>query len=160
VGYNLKATDMQAAVGVAQLRKLPDFIRARKHNFSYLRAGLEKLESLFVIPEATPNSDPSWFGLPLLLNESAPFLRKALMDFLRSRKIGTRQLFGGNLIRQPAYTGTSYRVVGDLQASDRVMNQAFWLGVYPGLTTPMLDYVVETMSEIALKGVLSNAARK
>ena len=160
VGYNLKATDMQAAVGVAQLRKLPDFIRARKRNFSYLRAGLEKLESLFVIPEATPNSDPSWFGLPLLLNESAPFSRKALMDFLRSRKIGTRQLFGGNLIRQPAYTGTSYRVVGDLQASDRVMNQAFWLGVYPGLTTPMLDYVVETMSEIALKGVLSNAARK
>ena len=160
VGYNLKATDMQAAVGVAQLRKLPDFIQARKRNFSYLRAGIQKLESLFVMPEATPNSDPSWFGLPLLLKESAPFSRKALMDFLHFRKIGTRQLFGGNLIRQPAYAGANYRVVGDLPASDRVMNQAFWIGVYPGLTTPMMDYVVETMNEIALKGVLSNAARK
>ena len=160
VGYNLKATDMQAAVGVAQLRKLPGFIQARKRNFSYLRAGIEKLDSLFVMPEATPNSDPSWFGLPLMVRESAPFSRKALMDFLHCRKIGTRQIFGGNLIRQPAYAGTNYRVVGDLRASDRVMNQAFWIGVYPGLTAPMMDYVVETMSEIALKGVLSNAARK
>jgi len=160
VGYNLKATDMQAAVGVAQLRKLPAFVEARKRNFSHLKAGLRDLEEVFVMPEATPNSDPSWFGLPLLVRESAPFSRKALVEFLRSKKIGTRQLFGGNLVRQPAYAGLNFRVFGDLQTSDRVMNQAFWIGVYPGLTQPMLDYVLETMNEIASKGVLSDAASK
>ena len=160
VGYNLKATDMQAAVGVAQLRKLPAFVEARKRNFSHLKAGLRDLEEVFVMPEATPNSDPSWFGLPLLVRESAPFSRKALVEFLRSKKIGTRQLFGGNLVRQPAYAGLNFRVFGDLQTSDRVMNQAFWIGVYHGLTQPMLDYVLETMNEIASKGVLSDAASK
>lgn len=160
VGYNLKATDLQAAVGVAQLKKLPAFIEARKRNFSYLKAGLKDLEQFLVLPEATSNSDPSWFGLPLLVREHAPFSRNALIAALNSRKIGTRQLFGGNLIRQPAYAGLNYRVVGDLQASDRVMNQAFWIGVYPGLTQSMLDYVLETMNEIALKGVLADAARK
>ena len=160
VGYNLKATDMQAAVGVAQLKKLPAFIEARKQNFSYLKAGIKDLEEFFILPEATANSDPSWFGLPLLVRETASSSRNALMEFLNSKKIATRQLFGGNLIRQPAYAGLNYRVIGDLKASDRVMNQAFWIGVYPGLTRPMLDYVVETMNEIALKGVLSDAARK
>jgi len=160
VGYNLKATDMQAAVGVAQLKKLPAFIAARKRNFEYLKAGLKDVEEHFVLPEATPNSDPSWFGFPLLLRETAPFSRNALIEFLNGRKIGTRQLFGGNLVRQPAYADLNYRVVGDLRMSDRVMNQAFWIGVYPGLTQPMLDYVLETMNEIALKGVLSDAARK
>ena len=160
VGYNLKATDMQAAVGVAQLKKLPAFIEARKRNFAYLKAGLKDVEEQFVLPEATPNSDPSWFGFPLLLRETAPFSRNALIEFLNGRKIGTRQLFGGNLVRQPAYADLNYRVVGDLRTSDRVMNQAFWIGVYPGLTQPMLDYVLETMNEIALKGVLSDAARK
>jgi CDP-6-deoxy-D-xylo-4-hexulose-3-dehydrase len=160
VGYNLKATDMQAAVGVAQLKKLPRFIEARKRNFSYLMAGLKDLEEFFILPEATANSDPSWFGLPLLLRESAPFSRNALINVLNSRKIGTRQVFAGNLTRQPAYADLNYRVAGDLQNSDRVMNQAFWIGVYPGLTQPMLDYVLETMNQIALKGELSNAARK
>jgi CDP-6-deoxy-D-xylo-4-hexulose-3-dehydrase len=160
VGYNLKATDMQAAVGVAQLKKLPAFIEARKRNFAYLKAGLKDAEEHFVLPEATPNSDPSWFGFPLLLRETAPFSRNALIEFLYGRKIGTRQLFGGNLVRQPAYAGLNYRVVGDLGTSDRVMNQAFWIGVYPGLTQAMLDYVLETINEIALKGVLSDAARK
>ncbi|MGD0469014.1 MAG: lipopolysaccharide biosynthesis protein RfbH [Terriglobales bacterium] len=160
VGYNLKATDMQAAVGVAQLKKLPAFIEARKRNFAYLKAGLKDVEEQFVLPEATPNSDPSWFGFPLLVRETAPFSRNALIEFLNGRKIGTRQLFGGNLVRQPAYADLNYRVVGDLRTSDRVMNQAFWIGVYPGLTQPMLDYVLETMNEIALKGVLSDAARK
>lgn len=159
VGYNLKATDMQAAVGVAQLRKLPSFIETRKKNFAYLRAGLKDLEEYFVLPEATTSSDPSWFGLPLLVRETAPFSRNALIEFLTSRKIGTRQLFGGNLVRQPAYAGLNYRVIGDLPTSDRVMNQAFWIGVYPGLTQAMLDYVLETMNEIALKGVLSDATR-
>ena len=162
VGYNLKATDMQAAVGVAQLKKLPAFIEARKQNFAYLKAGLKdnNVEEHFVLPEATPNSDPSWFGFPLLVRETAPFSRNALIDFLYERKIGTRQLFGGNLVRQPAYADLNYRKVGDLRTSDRVMNQAFWIGVYPGLTPPMLDYVLETINEIASKGVLSDAARK
>ncbi len=160
VGYNLKATDMQAAVGVAQLKKLPAFIETRKKNFAHLRAGLKDLEEYFVLPEATTNSDPSWFGLPLLVRKTAPFSRNALIEFLTSRKIGTRQLFGGNLVRQPAYAGLNYRAIGDLPMSDRVMDQAFWIGVYPGLTQPMLDYVLETMNKIALKGVLSDAARK
>jgi CDP-6-deoxy-D-xylo-4-hexulose-3-dehydrase len=160
VGYNLKATDMQAAVGVAQLKKLPAFIEARKRNFAYLKAGLKDVEEHFVLPEATPNSDPSWFGLPLLVRETAPFSRNALIELLNGRKIGTRQLFGGNLVRQPAYADVNCRVVGDLRMSDRVMNQVFWIGVYPGLTQAMLDYVLETMNEIALKGVLSDAARK
>ena len=164
VGYNLKATDMQAAVGVAQLKKLPAFIAARKQNFAHLKAGLQNknknLEDHLVLPEATPNSDPSWFGFPLLLRETAPFSRNALIEFLNGRKIGTRQLFGGNLVRQPAYAGLNYRVVGDLRTSDRVMNQAFWIGVYPGLTPAMLDYVLQSINEIAFKGVLSDAARK
>ena len=160
VGYNLKATDMQAAVGVAQLKKLPAFIEARKRNFAYLQAGLKETQEHFVLPEATPNSDPSWFGFPLLLRETAPFTRNALIEFLNERKIGTRQLFGGNLVRQPAYADLNYRVVGDLGTSDRVMNQAFWIGVYPGLTPAMLDYVLESINEIAFKGVLSDAARK
>ena len=162
VGYNLKATDMQAAVGVAQLKKLPAFIEARKRNFAYLKSGLKdkNVEEHFILPETTPNSDPSWFGFPLLVRETAPFSRNALIDFLYERKIGTRQLFGGNLVRQPAYADLNYRIVGDLRTSDRVMNQAFWIGVYPGLTQAMLDYVLETINEIASKGVLSDAARK
>src|ERR1700690_1862716 len=160
VGYNLKATDMQAAVGVAQLKKLPGFIEARKSNFAHLRAGLKDVEEHFVLPEATPNSDPSWFGLPLLVRETDRFSRNALIEFLNGRRIGTRQLFGGNLVRQPAYAGLNYRVAGDLANSDRVMNQAFWIGVYPGLTPAMLDYVLQSINEIAFKGVLTDAARK
>jgi CDP-6-deoxy-D-xylo-4-hexulose-3-dehydrase len=160
VGYNLKATDMQAAVGVSQLKKLPRFVEARKKNFAYLIDGLKDLKEYFILPEATGNSDPSWFGLPLSVRERAPFTRNALIEFLDGRKIGTRQLFGGNLVRQPAYKGLNYRTVGDLANSDRVMNQAFWIGVYPGLTQPMLDYVLETMNEIVSKGVFSDAARK
>jgi len=162
VGYNLKATDMQAAVGVAQLKKLPAFIAARKRNFAYLTAGLRDKNAAehFILPEATADSDPSWFGFPLLLRETAPFSRTTLIDFLNAKKIATRQLFGGNLVRQPAYAGLNYRVVGELGVSDRVMNQAFWIGVYPGLTPAMLDYVLESIHEIASKGVLSDAARK
>jgi CDP-4-dehydro-6-deoxyglucose reductase, E1 len=150
VGYNLKATDMQAAVGVAQLKKLPGFIDRRKSNFSYLKAGLKDLEEFFVLPEATPHSDPSWFGFPMLVRESAPFSRSSLIDFLNFRKIGTRQLFGGNLVRQPAYAGLNYRVVGDLPNSDRIMNRAFWIGVYPGLTQAMLDYVLESFHSLPM----------
>lgn len=160
VGYNLKATDMQAAVGVAQLRKLPGFVEQRKKNFAYLKGGLKAVENHFVLPEATPDSDPSWFGFPLLLRETASFSPKALIEFLHARKIGTRQLFGGNLVRQPAYADRNYRVVGSLQNSDRVMHRTFWIGVYPGLTPAMLDYVLESIDEIVSKGVLSDAARQ
>jgi len=160
VGYNLKATDMQAAVGVAQLQKLPGFIEARKRNFAYLSTGLKAVEEHFVLPETTANSDPSWFGFPLLLRETAPFSPKALIEFLHARKIGTRQLFGGNLVRQPAYADRNYRVVGDLRNSDRVMRRTFWISVYPGLTPAMLDYVLQSIHEIASKGVLSDAARQ
>jgi CDP-4-dehydro-6-deoxyglucose reductase, E1 len=132
------------------LKKLPGFIDARKRNFSYLKAGLKDLEEFFVLPEATPHSDPSWFGLPLLVRESAPFSRNSLIDFLNSRKIATRQLFGGNLVRQPAYAGLNYRVIGDLANSDRIMNQAFWIGVYPGLTRAMLDYVLESFHSLPM----------
>jgi len=145
IGYNLKLTDMQAAVGVAQLKKLPGFIEARKRNFRFLREALGSLEEYFVLPEATPNSDPSWFGFPLMVRPSAPFSRNEFVNFLEERKIATRLLFGGNLVRQPAYREATYRVSGSLDNSDLVMNQALWIGVYPGLSQPMLDYMVESI---------------
>ena len=145
IGYNLKLTDLQAAVGVAQLKKLPSFIEARKRNFQTLKSGLLDLESYFVFPQATPKSDPSWFGFPLLVRSDAPFTRSELVRFLEERKIATRLLFGGNLVRQPAYKNAHYRAVGRLPNSDLVMNQLLWIGVYPGLSRPMLDYMVETI---------------
>jgi CDP-6-deoxy-D-xylo-4-hexulose-3-dehydrase len=149
IGYNLKMTDMQAAVGVAQLKKLPGFIEARKRNFAQLSCGLKPLEELFVLPEATAKSDPSWFGFPLFVRDGAPFTRADLVSFLEARRIATRPLFGGNLTRQPAYENVAYRIVGNLPNTDRVMNQLLWIGVYPGLTKEMLDYVVETMHKFA-----------
>jgi CDP-6-deoxy-D-xylo-4-hexulose-3-dehydrase len=145
IGYNLKATDLQASVGVAQLKKLPAFIAARKKNFAILKEGLSDLSEVFVMPEATPNSDPAWFGFPILLRSEAPFGRKDLINYLDDRKIGTRLLFGGNLTRQPAYKDVRYRKVGTLENSDLVMNQLFWIGVFPGLTRPMLDYMIEVL---------------
>jgi len=147
IGYNLKATDMQAAVGLAQLAKLPAFIEARKANFEVLYAGLAGLQDRLILPQATPGSDPSWFGFPLALRPESGFSRKKLLQFLEARHIGTRLLFGGNLTRQPAYQGVEYRQVGDLSQTDFVMNQVFWLGVYPGLTRPMLDYVIESVHD-------------
>lgn len=147
IGYNLKATDMQAAVGVAQLDKLPGFIETRKRNFNTLLNGLQDLQEFFILPQATPNSDPSWFGFPLAVQASAPFDRQALLRFLDARKIGTRLLFGGNLTRQPAYQNLDYRVAGSLENTDFVMNQVFWLGVYPGLTDEMLAYMIESLHD-------------
>jgi len=144
IGYNLKVTDMQAAVGVSQLEKLPNFIRRRKDNFKYLKAALKPLEEFLILPECTPGSDPSWFGFPIGVKPNASFSREDLTRELDDRKIGTRLLFGGNLLRQPAYADSEYRVIGDLPSSDFVMNNVFWIGVYPGLTEQMLDYVVET----------------
>jgi CDP-6-deoxy-D-xylo-4-hexulose-3-dehydrase len=147
IGYNLKATDMQAALGASQIAKLPHFIERRKENFRYLRAALKPLEEFLVLPEATAGSDPSWFGFPIGVRETAPFRRDELIRALEAQKIGTRLLFGGNLLRQPAYEGCEYRVVGNLPNTDFVMNNVFWVGVYPGLTTPMLDFVVATLSQ-------------
>jgi CDP-6-deoxy-D-xylo-4-hexulose-3-dehydrase len=147
IGYNLKLTDMQAAVGVAQLERLPGFIAARRHNFDRLTAGLRALDDVLLLPEATPESVPSWFGFPILVRDDAPFTRDALTRFLESRKIGTRLVFGGNLVRQPAYKNVRHRVVGDLASSDRVMKNAFWVGLYPGLTEEMLAYTIESIAD-------------
>jgi CDP-6-deoxy-D-xylo-4-hexulose-3-dehydrase len=149
IGYNLKLTDPQAAVGLAQLAKLPAFIEARRRNFRLLYELLKPLEHVLMLPEATPGSAPSWFGFPLGVRPEAPFARDQLVRFLESRRIGTRLLFGGNLIRQPAYEGVEYRVVGDLSRSDFVMRNVFWTGVYPGLTEPMLEYVAGSIHEFA-----------
>jgi CDP-4-dehydro-6-deoxyglucose reductase, E1 len=149
VGYNLKATDMQAALGASQLTRLPEFIARRKANFAHLRKRLEPLEDLLVLPQATQGADPSWFGFPIGIRKDAPISRSELTRALEAKKIGTRLLFGGNLTRQHAYEGRQYRVVGNLPNTDYVMNHVFWIGVYPGLTTEMLDFVAETIVEFA-----------
>ncbi len=149
IGYNLKATDMQAAVGVAQLKKLPGFIAARRANFAKLHAALSDLADIFILPEATPHSDPSWFGFPLAVRPGKDLpTRNQVVRFLESRNIATRLLFGGNLLRQPAYRGIPRRVVGDLKNTDFVMNNVFWIGLYPGITQAMIDYMAETFHQI------------
>ena len=145
IGYNLKLTDMQAAVGVAQLKKLPAFIEKRRENFQHLYTGLKDLEKFFILPEATLNSKPSWFGFPLAVRSEAPFTRNQVVQYLEEHKIATRLLFGGNLVRQPAYLAVPHRVVGSLVNSDFVMNQVFWIGVYPGLSPEALAYVVDIL---------------
>lgn len=147
IGYNLKATDMQAAVGLAQLQKVAGFIEARRANFSYLYENLRDLEDYLILPQATPNSEPSWFGFPVAVRADAPFTRNQLVQFLEQRRIATRLLFGGNLVRQPAYRNAQFRVASPLDNTDYIMNQVFWLGVYPGLTRPMLDYMISTLHE-------------
>lgn len=146
IGYNLKATDMQAALGLTQLAKLELFIQKRQENYEYLREHLNKIEGL-KIAVATQNSEPSWFGCPITLDPSHPVNREDLLRFLDSRKIGTRLVFAGNITKQPAYRNTEFRVVGDLTNTDVVMTRSFWVGVYPGLTTQMLDYVIESISD-------------
>ena len=143
LGYNLKISDMQAACALAQLDRLDDFIAARKANYAYLRNKLKSCEEFLHLPETTPNADPSWFGFPLVLKESSGVKRVDLLNYLDQNKIGTRLLFAGNLIRQPYMLGRNYRVSGELTNTDIVMNQTFWLGVYPGLTNEHLDYVVD-----------------
>lgn len=145
VGYNLKMTDMSAAVGLAQMDKLDGFIAARKENWRRLREGLEPFEDVLMLPEPTPGSDPSWFGFVVHVRPDAPFTRNELVEHLNAHLIGTRLVFAGNLTRQPAYQGVEYRVVGELSNTDQVMNQALWLGVFPGLTPEMIDYVIETV---------------
>jgi CDP-4-dehydro-6-deoxyglucose reductase, E1 len=141
IGYNLKATDMQAAVGVAQLEKLPRFIAARKQNWQRLYDRLRPWEEFLILPRATPRSEPSWFGFAITVRPEAPFSRLDLVRHLESRRIGTRQLFGGNLTRQPAYRNVPMRVVGDLKNADLAMRNTFWIGVYPAISEAMIDYV-------------------
>jgi CDP-6-deoxy-D-xylo-4-hexulose-3-dehydrase len=144
IGYNLKATDLQAAVGVAQLRKLSRFAEARKRNWRRLLEGLRPFGEFLMLPEPTPHSDPSWFGFALTVRPGAPFSRRDLVAFLESRKIATRMLFAGNLLRQPAYAGIPHRVAGSLTNTDVAMTNTFWIGVYPGITDAMVDYVVDS----------------
>ncbi|MGV8884447.1 MAG: lipopolysaccharide biosynthesis protein RfbH [Rhodoglobus sp.] len=153
IGYNLKATDMQAALGLSQLDKIDRFVDARKRNFAYLEKRLTGVEGL-ILPRATPNSDPSWFGYPITLDPEHPVSRNDLMRFLDERKIGTRLIFAGNLMKQPAYRDIDFRVVGDMSNTDIVMNRAFWVGTYPGLTEPMLDWIADSIIEF-----VENAAR-
>jgi CDP-6-deoxy-D-xylo-4-hexulose-3-dehydrase len=146
IGYNLKATDMQAALGLSQLQKIDSFTEARKRNFAHLASRFAGIDGL-ILPRATPKSDPSWFGYPITLEPEHPADRNKLMRFLDERKIGARLIFAGNLMKQPAYRNIDFRVVGDMTNTDIVMNRSFWVGVYPGLTVPMLDYIADTIIE-------------
>lgn len=147
LGYNLKISDMQAACALAQLDRLEEFIAVRKANFAYLKQHLKRSEDFLHLPEATPNSDPSWFGFPIILKETSCIKRVDLLNYLDQNKIGTRVLFAGNLTRQPYMIGRSFRVSGELINTDIVMNQTFWLGVFPGLHAEHLNYIVEKIEE-------------
>ena len=147
LGYNLKISDMQAACALAQMDRLEDFIAARKANFKYLKERLASCAQFLHLPEATPNAEPSWFGFPLVLKDDAGVKRADLINFLDQSKIATRLLFAGNLTRQPYMIGRNFRVSGELTNTDTVMNQTFWLGVWPGLTREQLDYVVDKLEE-------------
>ncbi len=147
IGYNLKISDMQAAVGTAQLAKLPDFIEARKRNWRTLYNGLKKCDAYFVLPRTTGGSEPSWFGFPITVKENAPFSRNEITGYLEGSKIATRLLFAGNIVHQPSFEGVKYRVSGELKNTDFIMNNTFWLGVYPGLTGEMLGYIIGKFEE-------------
>jgi CDP-6-deoxy-D-xylo-4-hexulose-3-dehydrase len=147
IGYNLKITDMQAACGLAQLERAQEFIDARKRNYDLLKARLSNLADFIDIAQPTPNSEPSWFGFPITLKESAGVNRVDFVKFLDQNKIGTRLLFAGNLTRQPYFEGVEHRVVGDLTVTDNTMNNTLWLGIYPALGTEHFDYVAEKMEE-------------
>ncbi len=151
LGYNLKSGDIQAAIGLAQLDRLDSFIELRRRNWAYLLNGLKELEEFFVLPKPTENSDPSWFGFALTVKSTSPKTRNEIVQELNDKKIGTRLLFGGNLLRQPAFIGTPRRVIGDLVNTDRVMNDTFWIGVWPGLTEEMLDYMIKMLCEMVIK---------
>jgi CDP-6-deoxy-D-xylo-4-hexulose-3-dehydrase len=151
IGYNLKATDIQAALGLSQLKNIDAFTQARKDNFKHLYGKLDGVEGL-ILPRATAKSDPSWFGFPITIDPESSIDRTGLLKFLDSRKIGTRLLFAGNLLKQPAYRGVDFRVVGDLKNTDIVMKNTFWVGTYPGLNAEMLDFVAESITEYVQRG--------
>ena len=148
LGYNLKSGDIQAAIGLAQLNRLDTFIELRRRNWAYLFDGLKDLEEYFVLPKATEHSDPSWFGFTLTVKPGALKTRNQIVQELNEKKIGTRLLFGGNLLRQPAFIGTPRRVISSLENTDRIMNDTFWIGVWPGLSIEVLDYMIDSLHEI------------
>lgn len=147
LGYNLKVTDMQAAIGVAQLKKLPRFVEMRKENFKKLYKGLEKFQDHLILPQATPKSDPSWFGFPFNVRENDKFTRKELAEYLEAHKILTRQLFAGNITKQPAYRDVEYRVHGDLKNTDYIMRNTIFIGVYPGIDDERMDYIISVFQK-------------
>ena len=151
IGYNLKITDLQAAVGVAQLKKLPRFIKIRRGNFLALYNFFKKYEKYFVLPQTTENSKPCWFGFPILVKPDAPFTRAEIVNYLEKNQIATRMLFGGNLTKQPAYENVKYKIHHSLQNTDLVMNNLFWIGVYPGITKEKLNYVIKVFTEFLEK---------
>tara|TARA_Y100000310_G_scaffold219702_1_gene221102 strand:+ start:607 stop:1983 length:1377 start_codon:yes stop_codon:yes gene_type:complete len=142
LGYNLKLTDMQAAIGCEQLKKLPGFIKKRKRNWNLLFNGLKKYEEYFFLPKPTENSDPSWYGFAMTVKESAPFSRNEITLFLEENKIRTRLIFSGNIIRQPAFSNVNYRIIDNLKNTDIIMKNAFWFGCYHGITRNMIDYIL------------------
>lgn len=151
IGYNLKITDMQAAVGIAQLKKLPFFIKKRKENFNLIYKFLEQYKKYLILPKIEKNSEPSWFGFPILVKETSPFTRNEIVNYLEKNKIATRMLFGGNLIKQPAYQNIKKRIIGTLKNTDLVMNNLFWIGVYPGITKKKMNYIIWTFNRFFKK---------
>ncbi len=158
-GYNLKITDMQAAVGLSQLGHLDGFIGARARNFAGLTERLRQYEDVLILPEATPNSEPSWFGFPITIRPESGINREELVQYLNTKKIGTRLLFGGNLLRQPYMKGRNYRVVGELTNADLVTTNTFWIGLFPGLTPDHLDYMAEELGKFLRKGPEQTSAK-
>jgi CDP-6-deoxy-D-xylo-4-hexulose-3-dehydrase len=148
LGYNLKSGDIQAAIGLAQLDRLDAFVELRRRNWAYLSNALKDLEEFLVLPKPTENSNPSWFGFALTVKPGSPKTRNQIVQELNEKKIGTRLLFGGNLLRQPAFIGTPRRVVGELVNTDRIMNDTFWIGVWPGLSIEMLDYMISSLGQV------------
>ena len=148
LGYNLKSGDIQAAIGIEQLNRLDDFIAARKANWSYLKNGLSGLEEFLIMPHATTFSDPSWFGFAITIKPDSPVSRNELIEILTAKKIETRLLFGGNLLRQPAFLNSPRRIVGTLNNTDLIMENTFWIGVWPGLNFKILDFVIDTICEV------------
>ena len=151
-GYNLKVTDMQAAIGCEQLKKFPGFAQRRRENWARLRKGLEGVQDKLLLPEAAPNSDPSWFGFMMTVQEGVD--REKVVRYVESKGIQTRMLFSGNLVKHPCFdelreSGQGYRVVGELTNTDRIMRDTFWVGVYPGMTDEMLDYMIKIIIEAA-----------
>lgn len=146
-GYNLKITDMQAAIGLAQLDRLDGFVAARRANFRWLHQRLQPLRDMLILPQAEADSDPSWFGFPITLDDNAPFDRVDLLRFLDQRRIGTRLLFAGNVLRQPYFAGRAHRISGELTTADRIMQKTFWVGVWPGLDEAQLDYIATSLAD-------------